>query len=214
MDHFSHALQRLREEIALLGDQEIIQRGRLLESWTMCGKRPHSLHFYGEGVQRFLAGLAQLVDPTGQGAFRGRIDIDKLDPHADTGFDDTYNPKCLDLLVLAFQGDARSAIGEQWTGGAHKASAQGEIGSDAFDASAGGQIEEFGVRSKRITNGIAAIPNRGTARLAFGTSIVHRNYVAHEMGWLPERERLPETVTLDTSVCTSPGIGDSPQRAK
>ena len=45
MDQFNHALQKLREEIGLLGDQEIIQRGRLLRSWTMGGKRPaHKPH--------------------------------------------------------------------------------------------------------------------------------------------------------------------------
>jgi hypothetical protein len=40
MEQLEHNLEKLRQEIALLGDREIIERGRLLRKWTTGGKRP------------------------------------------------------------------------------------------------------------------------------------------------------------------------------
>src|SRR5271168_3208207 len=123
------------------------------------------------------ADAAKLFNPEGQHDFRGGIDVHKLDTHADAGLDDAYNTKSLDLLVFALQGDARAAIHQKGATGADEASAERKVGSHALDAGAGGHVQQFGVRGKRITDGIAAIPQRRMAKWALGASVVHRNYV-------------------------------------
>lgn len=127
----------------------------------------------------FLAVASEIIEPAREDSDGGGFEVDELEAHADFGFDDANHGEGLDALALAGQGDAGAGADREGLAGAEEAAAERKIGSDAFGAGAGFEIEDFGVGGKRITDGVAAVAQTGFARGIISGSVVHGDNVAH-----------------------------------
>src|ERR1700686_148794 len=101
--------------------------------------------------------LAKLLDPSGHEIVAGGIDVDELDAHADARLDDAHHREAFHLLALARQYDPRARFQRQRLAGANEAAAHGNVGSYAGGVRAGFEINELGIRGKRIANRIATV---------------------------------------------------------
>ena len=125
------------------------------------------------------AGAAEVVEPAGENLVMGGVDVDEFNPHADAGLYDADYAQGFDGLVFSLQGDADSGVHGERTAGADEATAEGEVGGDTLGAGARFHVENYGVGGKGVANGVATVANRGTSRLRFGRSVVHKDDVAH-----------------------------------
>src|SRR6266849_6386700 len=133
------------------------------------------------GVRAFAARsfLAELVDPTGERFLAGGFHIDELDAHSDSWLDNAHHRKSFDPLSSTRQRHPRARLQRQWLAGADEAAPEGNIAGDAVRLRAGLQIDELGVRGKRIANSVATITHTRLLREAFIDATVHGDDVAH-----------------------------------
>lgn len=120
-----------------------------------------------------------MIEPASEDRDRGGLDVDELEAHPDFGFDYANGGERLDAFVLTPQGDTNARLYGKRLAGADKTPAEGEIRGDTFGTSSRFEVEEIGVGSKRIANGVAAVAETCLVRRAIGGSVVHGDHVAH-----------------------------------
>jgi hypothetical protein len=120
-----------------------------------------------------------MIEPAGENRDGGRLDVDELEAHADSGLDDADHSQGFNAFAFACQGDAGAGFYGKRLAGADEAATKGEVGGDAFRAGAGFEIEDFGIGGERISDGVTAVAEASFARHTIGCSVVHGDNVAH-----------------------------------
>jgi hypothetical protein len=133
---------------------------------------------YDETELRSLAGIAQLVDPTGESFVMGRIHIDEFEAHADTRLHDANNGQCFGGLPLARQSNSGAGIDRKRLASTNEAATHGNIGGNAFSVRASFEINQIDIGRKRKPDSITTVADASFARLVFCESVFHRNDVA------------------------------------
>ena len=116
-----------------------------------------------------------MIEPAGQCGAGGLFDVKEFEAHADTGFDDADHGQCLYGFALALEDDAGAGLQGKGLASADEAAAERDVGSDAFGAGAGFEIEDFRVGGEGITDGVSAVAEAYFVRRPVGRSIVHEN---------------------------------------
>lgn len=101
--------------------------------------------------------MAKLFEPAGEDGVGCGFDIEELEAHADSGFDDAYHGECLNGLALALERDAGAGLQCQRLAGADEAAAERNIRGDAIGAGAGFEVENFRIGSKGIAYGVTTV---------------------------------------------------------
>ena len=100
---------------------------------------------------------AELFNPTKEYLIEGRFHVEEFDAHADTRLQHTNYGQGLHDLIFARQSCANAATHFERLRRANKSAGNGKIGGYATGGRAGFEIEQNGVGSKRITNGISPV---------------------------------------------------------
>src|SRR2546430_7653722 len=127
-----------------------------------------------------LAGLAELFDPAAQNAIVRLLEVKKLDPHADARLDDAHHAERFEFLVFPAEGNAHACVRGQRLTGADKNSTHREVRSHALGSRTGFQIQNDGVRGKRIADAEATVPEGQPPGFIARCAVIHENYVAHK----------------------------------
>src|SRR5437899_2070013 len=152
------------------------------QAWTCsacAGKRVVQLAWRTWEKQQPSACLAELLRPAAQHSIVRLLDIDKFDAHADAGLYDAHHSKRFHFFIFPCQRDPYARVGRQRLAGANKNSTHGQVGSHTFRPRSAFQIQHECVRSKRIADTKAAVPDRNAPGVAIRCAVVHENNVAH-----------------------------------
>lgn len=121
-------------------------------------------------------------DPTRKDFVVRRFDVEELDAHANSGFDDSDYPQSFHGLLLIAEDGAQPSLERKRLAGTNETAAHGDIGGDACNSSAGLKVQELGIGGKGITDRVAPVAHSEGAGRTLGGMVVHGNYVAHDYG--------------------------------